>query len=56
VADAGKLGAFKLLSIAGAYWKGSEKNRMLTRIYGTAFPTQAELDQHLHALGRGRQA
>ncbi len=50
VADAGKLGAFKLLSIAGAYWKGSEKNRMLTRIYGTAFPTQAELDQHLHAL------
>ncbi|MDQ6884857.1 MAG: threonine--tRNA ligase [Candidatus Dormibacteraeota bacterium] len=50
VADAGKLGAFKLLSIAGAYWKGSEKNQMLTRIYGTAFPTQAELDQHLKAL------
>ncbi len=50
VADAGKLGAFKLLSIAGAYWKGSEKNQMLTRIYGTAFPTQAELDHHLRAL------
>ncbi|MDQ6710739.1 MAG: threonine--tRNA ligase [Candidatus Dormibacteraeota bacterium] len=50
VADAGKLGAFKLLSIAGAYWKGSEKNQMLTRIYGTAFPTQAELEHHLQAL------
>lgn len=50
VADAGKLGAFKLLSIAGAYWKGSEKNQMLTRIYGTAFQTQAELDRHLQAL------
>ena len=50
VADAGKLGAFRLLSIAGAYWKGSEKNQMLTRIYGTAFPTQAELDEHLERL------
>ncbi|MEO6797615.1 MAG: threonine--tRNA ligase [Candidatus Dormibacter sp.] len=50
VADTGKLGAFRLLSIAGAYWKGSEKNRMLTRIYGTAFPTQAELEAHLARL------
>jgi threonyl-tRNA synthetase len=50
VADAGKLGAFKLLSIAGAYWKGSEKNQQLTRIYGTAFPTQAELDDQLKRL------
>lgn len=50
VADAGKLGAFKLLSIAGAYWKGSEKNQQLTRIYGTAFPTQKELDDHLTLL------
>ncbi|HEX3630471.1 MAG TPA: threonine--tRNA ligase [Candidatus Dormibacteraeota bacterium] len=50
VHDAGKLGAFKLLSIAGAYWKGSEKNQQLTRIYGTAFPTQAELDDHLKRL------
>ena len=47
VPDAGKLGAFKLLSIAGAYWKGSEKNQQLTRIYGTAFPSQAELDEQL---------
>jgi threonyl-tRNA synthetase len=50
VADAGRLGAFRLLSIAGAYWKGSEKNQQLTRIYGTAFPTQAELDAHLKML------
>src|SRR5438128_8331205 len=50
VANAGKLGAFRLLSIAGAYWKGSEKNQQLTRIYGTAFPTQAELDAHLTML------
>ncbi|MCX6704077.1 MAG: threonine--tRNA ligase [Candidatus Woesebacteria bacterium] len=38
---------YKLLSVAGAYWKGSEKNKMLTRIYGTAFPTQTELDEYL---------
>jgi threonyl-tRNA synthetase len=50
VANAGKLGAFRLLSIAGAYWKGSEKNQQLTRIYGTAFPTAAELDAHLKML------
>src|SRR2546428_2543864 len=50
VANAGQLGAFRLLSIAGAYWKGSEKNQQLTRIYGTAFPTQAELESHLKML------
>lgn len=44
------LRAFKLLSVAGAYWRGSEKNPMLTRIYGTAFPTQAELDAYLQKL------
>jgi threonyl-tRNA synthetase len=38
---------FKLLSIAGAYWRGNEKNKMLTRIYGTAFPTKQELDDYL---------
>lgn len=38
---------FKLLSIAGAYWRGSEKNKMLTRIYGTCFPTKKELDHYL---------
>lgn len=44
------IGAFKLLSIAGAYWRGDEKNPMLQRIYGTAWPTQEELDQYLHRL------
>lgn len=38
---------FILLSIAGAYWRGNEKNKMLTRIYGTVFPTQKELDEYL---------
>lgn len=38
---------FKLLSVAGAYWRGDEKNKMLTRIYGTIFPTQKELDEHI---------
>lgn len=41
---------FKLLSIAGAYWRGDEKNPMLTRIYGTAFPSQKELDDYLTLL------
>ncbi len=41
---------FKLLKIAGAYWRGSEKNKMLTRIYGTCFPTQKELDDYLWQL------
>lgn len=41
---------FKLLSIAGAYWRGDEKNKMLTRIYGTAWPTQNELDEYIKML------
>ena len=47
VKSTGQIGAFKLLSIAGAYWHGDEKNKMLTRIYGTCFPTQKELDEYL---------
>lgn len=47
VASTGEVKAFKLLSVAGAYWRGSEKNKMLTRIYGTAFFTQQELDEYL---------
>jgi threonyl-tRNA synthetase len=43
----GELKAFKLTHVAGAYWLGSERNEMLQRIYGTAFATQAELDEHL---------
>ncbi|HAV21208.1 MAG TPA: threonine--tRNA ligase [Firmicutes bacterium] len=41
----GKIKAFKLLSVAGAYWRGDEKNKMLQRIYGTAFPTVEEIDR-----------
>ncbi len=46
----GTVGALKLLSSAGAYWRGDERNPMLQRIYGTSFPTQAELDAHLAKL------
>jgi threonyl-tRNA synthetase len=47
----GKIGnAFKLMKVAGAYWRGDSRNAMLTRIYGTAWHNQAELDAHLHAL------
>ncbi|KKR97201.1 MAG: Threonine-tRNA ligase [Candidatus Magasanikbacteria bacterium GW2011_GWC2_41_17] len=42
------LEAFKLMSVAGAYWRGSEKNKMLTRIYGVAFGTKEELEEYLH--------
>ncbi len=45
-----RVGAVKLLTIAGAYWRGDEHNPMLQRIYGTAFPTQAELDAYLEQL------
>ncbi|MGL4738995.1 MAG: threonine--tRNA ligase [Cellulosilyticaceae bacterium] len=47
--------AFKLLSCAGAYWKGSEKNKMLYRIYGTAFPKKAELAVHLEQLEEAKK-
>jgi threonyl-tRNA synthetase len=47
VANTDELKAFKLLSVAGAYWRGNEKNPMLQRIYGTAFLSQKELDAHL---------
>ena len=46
---------FKLLSIAGAYWRGSEKNKMLTRIYGTVFSTQKELDDYLTILEEAKK-
>jgi threonyl-tRNA synthetase len=55
IESTGKIGAFKLLSIAGAYWHGDEKNKMLTRIYGTAFETQKELDEYLHNLEEAKK-
>ncbi|WP_145023710.1 threonine--tRNA ligase [Paenibacillus sp. Y412MC10] len=51
----GKIKAFKLLSVAGAYWRGSSDNKMLQRIYGTAFPKKAQLDEHLHMLEEAKK-
>jgi len=51
----GKIKAFKLLSVAGAYWRGDSKNKMLQRIYGTAFPKKAQLDEHLHLLEEAKK-
>jgi threonyl-tRNA synthetase len=50
VPSTGKLGAFKLLKVAGAYWRGNEKGPMLQRIYGTAWESKAALAEHLHRL------
>ena len=50
VSATGQVKAFKLLHAAGAYWRGDERNPMLQRIYGISFPTQRELDAHLHKL------
>lgn len=50
VPDTGKLGAYKLTKVAGAYWKGDSGNEMLTRIYGTAFFSKKELEEYLHNL------
>ncbi|MGD0499054.1 MAG: threonine--tRNA ligase [Bryobacteraceae bacterium] len=53
--DTSKIKAFKLLSIAGAYWKGDERNKQLQRIYGTAFFTQKELDEHLKQIEEAKK-
>ncbi|HEY2994363.1 MAG TPA: threonine--tRNA ligase [Methylomirabilota bacterium] len=55
VARTSELKAFKLLSSSGAYWRGDEKNPMLQRIYGTAWLTQADLDQHLWRLEEAKK-
>ena len=47
--------AFKLTSLAGAYWRGNEKNKMLTRIYGVAYPKKADLDNYLHMMEEARK-
>ena len=47
--------AFKLTSLAGAYWRGSEKNKMLQRVYGTAFSKKAELEEYLHMLEEAKK-
>ena len=50
IESTGQVAAFKLLSIAGAYWRGSEKNKMLQRIYGISFTDEKDLEDHLHFL------
>ena len=50
VSSTGEIKAFKLLSVAGAYWRGDEKNTMLQRIYGTCFPSKEELEQYLKLI------
>jgi threonyl-tRNA synthetase len=55
IPSTGRIKAIKLLSIAGAYWRGNEKNKMLQRIYGVTFPTQKELDDYLHRLEEAKR-
>ncbi len=50
----GKIKAFKLTSLTGAYWRGDEKNKMLTRIYGTAFEKKSELEEYLEAVEQAK--
>ena len=47
--------AFKLTSLAGAYWRGSEKNKMLQRVYGTSYPKKAELEEYLHMMEEAKK-
>jgi len=51
----GRIKAFKLLSVAGAYWRGDSKNKMLQRIYGTAFAKKSQLEEHLHFLEEAKK-
>jgi threonyl-tRNA synthetase len=55
VSSTGKIKALKLLSLAGAYWRGSEKNKMLQRIYGTSFAKKAELDEYLFRIEEAKK-
>lgn len=55
VPSTGRIKAFKLLSVAGAYWRGDSKNKMLQRIYGTAFAKKSQLDEHLQLLEEAKK-
>jgi threonyl-tRNA synthetase len=55
VPSTGRLGAFKLMKVAGAYWRGNEKGPMLQRIYGTAWESKQALDEHLHRLAEAEK-
>jgi threonyl-tRNA synthetase len=54
VESTGKVGAFKLMRVAGAYWRGNENNPQMQRLYGVAFATKEELDQHLEMLEQAK--
>lgn len=51
----GRIKAFKLMNVAGAYWRGDSNNKVLQRIYGTAFPKKAQLEEHLHVLEEAKK-
>lgn len=55
LASTGKVKAFKLLSVAGAYWRGNEKNKMLQRIYGTSYPKKSQLEEYLFKLEEAKK-
>lgn len=55
IPNTGAIKAVKLLNVAGAYWRGDEKNKMLTRIYGITFPKQKELEEYLHVLEEAKK-
>jgi threonyl-tRNA synthetase len=55
VPSTGKVGAFKIMSVAGAYWHGDPTQKMLQRVYGTAWPTKKELDDHLERLAEAKR-
>lgn len=55
VSSTGKIKAFKLLNVAGAYWRGNEKNKMLQRIYGTSFIKKSQLDEYLNMLEEAKK-
>jgi threonyl-tRNA synthetase len=55
VPDSSRIGAVSVLSVAGAYWRGKSENTMLTRIYGTAFPSKKELDEYLERVEMAKQ-
>ena len=56
ISSTGKVGSFKLLSVAGAYWRGNEKNKMLVRIYGTSFFEKEELKKYLDRLEKAKRS
>ena len=55
VPSTGRVGAFKIMSVAGAYWHGDPTQKMLQRVYGTSWPTQKELDEYLHRLEEAKK-